>query len=70
MWAFFCEFCEIFQNTFFREHLWWLFLEAVARSSFYKKAVCQINFSKCRGKHMRWKSLFSKVAVSGPAILF
>ena len=26
--VFFCEFCEIFQNTFFKEHLWWLLLES------------------------------------------
>ena len=24
--AFSCEFCEIFKNTFFTEHLWWLLL--------------------------------------------
>ena len=24
--VFSCEFCEIFKNTFFTEHLWWLFL--------------------------------------------
>ena len=22
-----CEICKIFKNTFFTEHLWWLFLE-------------------------------------------
>ena len=25
--VFSCEFCEIFKNTFFIEHLWWLLLE-------------------------------------------
>ena len=24
---FFCEFCKIFKNTFFTEHLWWLLLK-------------------------------------------
>ena len=25
--VFSCEFCEIYKNTFFTEHLWWLLLE-------------------------------------------
>ena len=24
--VFSCEFCELFKNTFFTEHLWWLLL--------------------------------------------
>ena len=31
--VFFCEYCEILTNSFFIEHLWWLFLNALMENT-------------------------------------
>ena len=39
--VFSCEFCEIFKNTFFTEHLRWLFLKFTSTyNKGLKKAKC------------------------------
>ena len=53
--VFFCEYCEIFKNSFFKEHLWSLLLSNVAK-----------NFAKFTGKKQCW-SLFNKLASLQPA---
>ena len=30
---FFCEYCEIFKNSFFIEHIWWLLLKALVENT-------------------------------------
>ena len=34
--VFSCEFCEIFKNTFFIEHSWWLILTSVVQCDYDK----------------------------------
>ena len=53
---FFCEFCEIFKNTFFIEQLRWLLPELIKENSKVQEnnmsSECALNFE-------RWKT-FSK----------
>ena len=67
-----CEFCEIFKNTFFTEHLWTTasmtlkYEILIARSShqrcFIKKGIIK-NFTKFTGKHLCQSPFFDKVSV-------
>ena len=43
--AFSCEFCEIFKNCFFIEHLWWLLLPIVFQLSFAPLSLSHFSFS-------------------------
>ena len=51
---FFCEYCEIFKNNFFIEHLWQLilFVQKQPLEVFCKKVVLK-SFAKFTGKNVR-----------------
>ena len=58
----FCEFCEIFKNISFTEHLlttaWSSYLKVVS-----KKAILKI-FAKFTGKHLCQSVFFNKIAIA------
>ena len=49
-----CEFCEIFKNNFFIEHIWWLLMCQINDSFFLWKEILGIilrsEFSYSKGK--------------------
>ena len=69
--VFSCEFCEIFKNTFFTEHLWTtvsmtfkyeiLIVRCSQQRCFIKKGVLKI-FTKFTGKHLCQSPFFNKVS--------
>ena len=55
-WSFFlinvfsCEYCKIFENSFFIKHLWWLLLVWTLISFFYNSCVTVSNYLNPQGK--------------------
>ena len=47
--VFSCEFCEIFKNTFFVEHVWWLLLDILEKACYLPTTMKMFIFGKVAG---------------------
>ena len=70
----FCEFCEIFKNTYFTEHLWWLLLKEVMSNhfifffifgqfciKFFEASLLNHNLGTFTSRKIHLKEIFNKL---------